>query len=85
LELANRIRDLVPALDCMPLEDAGSAPAVGLHDDRFSNSGAAEIPRGRSAELMVGQPCAPDHPLSAVATRFEVRGPNHSPIQNLVS
>jgi hypothetical protein len=50
LQFTHRVLNVVPAHDCVPLKDAASAPSTDFHDDRFSrfsDSGTAEIPRGR--------------------------------------
>jgi hypothetical protein len=55
LQFPHRVLNVVPAHDCVPLENGTGAPSSDLHDDRFGDPGTAEIPRGRSAEVMKDQ------------------------------
>jgi hypothetical protein len=55
LQFAHRVLNIISAHDCVPLKYRPSAPSTDLHDDRFRDTGTAEIPRGGSAEIMEDQ------------------------------
>jgi hypothetical protein len=44
LQFPHRVYDVTTANDCVSLKDAPSAPSANLHNDRFGDANAAEIP-----------------------------------------
>lgn len=55
LQFPDRIRNVRAAHNRVTLEDAASAPAADLHDDRFSDASAPKIARCGPAKIVEDQ------------------------------
>lgn len=51
-EVLERVGDIGLRDDCIALKYVASAPAAGLHDDTFRDSGGAQVARGNAAQIV---------------------------------